>query len=128
MVAQIGSHHKIHENFDPSTLMPLWYHITYINFNSSYLSLSVVICYLSFKPTSSTLHAPCSSIVIPVDGTNLISVWSQFRISFSGISSISNVALISSKFLSCFLQNLSQNVCSCCCSLPLCTKFIQVRR
>ena len=83
----------------------------YINLNSSYLSLTAVICYSSFKPTSSTLLARCSFIVQPVDGTNLISVWSQFRISFSGISYISNVALISSKFLSSFLQNLSQNIC-----------------
>ena len=95
----------------PQTLIPLWYHTTYINLNSSYLSLTAVICYSSFKPTSSTLLAPCSFIVQPVDGTNLISVWSQFRISFSGISYISNVALISSKFLSSFLQILSQNIC-----------------
>ena len=57
----------------PQTLIPLWYHITYITLNSSYLSLTANICYLSFKPTSSTLLAPCSSIVQPVDKTNLMS-------------------------------------------------------
>ena len=83
-----------------------------INLNISYLLLTVVICHLSFNITGSTLLAPCSSLVQPVDVTNLIPVQSQFRISSGKISSISNVALNSSKIFSSFLQNFSQNICS----------------
>ena len=70
-------------------------------------------CRLSVKPTSSTLLAPCSSIVQPVDGTNLIPVWSQFRIiSSGGISSISTVTLNSSKNSFFFSTELVSDICS----------------
>ena len=76
---------------------------------------TTVIWHLSFKPATSTRHAPFCSIVQPFDSTNFIPVWSQLRTNSDGISSIITVVRISIKkdSLSC------KNQQHCFCSLTL---------
>ena len=56
-----------------------------------------VVWRLSLTPTISTWFVPFCSIVHAKDGTILIPVWSQFRISSAGISSIVTVAITSAR-------------------------------
>ena len=77
--------------------------------STSVLQNKAVICLLSLAPTISTRASPCLSIVHDEDGTMLSPVWSQFRTSSGGISSIETVAVTSSR--NAFLRILSALLC-----------------
>ena len=110
--------------WSPHTVIFVWHDIIYlkilINLNISYLLLTAVICHLSFNATGSTLLAPCSSLVQLIDGTNLIPVQSQFRISsMVRFHPSPMLPLILPKFFLLFCKICLRIFALCCCSLPL---------
>ena len=88
---------------------------------------TAVICLLSFTPAISTRFFPRCSIVQENADTNVIPVWSQFKIRSGGISFISTVAKTSSRKVFFIWRKFATAYLLCAVVAFLCTNFIRCR-